>query len=53
VEKDFSFALGVLQICVGALIVASTGGAAASFGSFMIHTGIKDCVDALFRPQLL
>ena len=44
------FALGVLQICIGALIVYSTGGAAAGFGAFMIQSGITDCINAVFRP---
>ena len=48
----FGFIFGALQICAGALIVASTGGAAAGFGSFMIQSGIKDCLNALFRPEV-
>ncbi len=47
------FALGVLQICIGALIIANTGGAAAGFGNFMIKSGIKDCFNALFRPEVI
>lgn len=52
-KRILVFALGVLQICVGALIVVSTSGAAANFGSFMIQSGIKDCVNAIFKPELL
>lgn len=52
-KRILVFALGVLQICIGALIVASTGGAAAGFGAFMIQSGITDCINALFRPEVI
>ena len=51
-KRVLGFVLGVFQICVGALIVASTCGAAAGFGSFMIQDGITDCFKALFSPQV-
>lgn len=46
------FALGVLQVCIGSLIVMASSGAAASFGAFMIQSGIKDCMAALFTPEV-
>jgi len=46
------FCLGVVQICVGSLIVAASGGAAASFGAVMIFEGLSDCYKALFNPEL-
>ncbi len=52
-KRVIVFALGVLQICIGALIVASTAGAAAGFGAFMIQSGITDCINALFRPEVI
>jgi hypothetical protein len=52
-KRVLVFALGVLQICIGALIVASTGGAAAGFGAFMIQSGVTDCINALFRPEVI
>ncbi len=52
-KRVLVFALGVLQICIGALIVASTAGAAAGFGAFMIQSGITDCINALFRPEVI
>lgn len=48
-----AFALGVLQICIGALIISATSGAAAGFGAFMIQSGIWDCINAVFRPEVL
>lgn len=51
-NRILGFVLGALQICIGALIVASTGGSAAGFGCFMIQSGIKDCLNALFRPEV-
>ncbi len=47
------FVLGVFQICIGALIISATSVAAAGFGAFMIQSGFKDCMNALFRPELL
>lgn len=46
------FAIGALQICLGALIVSASAGAAASFGSFMIYSGFQDCMAALFKPEI-
>ena len=47
------FALGVLQICIGAMIIASTSGAALGFGAFMVQSGIKDCINVLFFSEKL
>lgn len=44
------FAIGVLQICLGALVVSASLGAAASFGSHMIYSGFQDCMTAIFKP---
>lgn len=52
-KRALVFALGVFQICVGALIVFATSGAAAGFGKFMIQTGVNDCFNALCKPELL
>lgn len=51
-NRAIVFALGALQICIGALIVYATSGAAATFGGFMIQSGIKDCINA-FRPEVI
>lgn len=51
-KRSFVFALGVLQICIGALIVSATTGA-INFGAFMIQSGIKDCIDSVFRPEVI
>ena len=31
----------------------STGGAAAGFGAFMIQSGINDCLNAVFKPEVI
>jgi hypothetical protein len=49
-KRALVFAIGVLQICLGALIVSASLGAAASFGSYMIYNGFQDCMTAIFRP---
>jgi uncharacterized membrane protein len=49
-KRVLVFALGVLQICLGALIVSASAGAAAPFGAFMIQSGISDCMAAIFSP---
>jgi len=49
-KRALVFCLGVVQICVGSLIVAASGGAAAGFGAHMIYEGLNDCFNAVFRP---
>ena len=51
-NRVFVFALGVLQICIGALIIKYSGGAAASFGKFMIQSGVRDFFAAVFTPDV-
>lgn len=45
------FLLGVVQIVVGSLIVASTAGALTNFGVTMMMEGAKWCFDSIFRPE--
>ena len=51
-KRALIFCLGVLQVCIGALIMGASGGAASSFGMHMIISGTKDCFNALFRPEV-
>lgn len=48
-KRVMVFAIGVLQICLGALIVQYSAGSAASIGSYMMYTGLKDCFNAIFN----
>jgi hypothetical protein len=45
--------LGVIQIVVGSIIVASTAGALTNFGITMMMEGAKWCFDSIFRPEEL
>lgn len=47
------FLLGVAQIIVGSIIVASTAGALTGFGVTMMLEGAKYCFDSIFRPEQL
>ena len=47
------FILGVAQIILGAIIVASTAGALTSFGVTAMMEGAKYCFDSIFRPEQL
>jgi hypothetical protein len=44
------FAIGVLQVCVGALIITYSSGVTAPFGAYMIQCGLKDCMTQYFSP---
>lgn len=44
------FLLGIAQIFIGAIIVASTAGALTNFGVTMMMEGAKYCFDSIFRP---
>lgn len=45
------FALGVMQIAIGSLILNATGGALAGFGCSLIFKGVQFCYDAIFDPN--
>jgi len=47
------FFLGVVQIVVGSIIVASTAGALHGFGVSMMMEGAKWCFDSIFKPERL
>jgi len=47
------FFLGVVQIVVSSIIVASTAGALHGFGVSMMMEGAKWCFDAIFKPERL
>ena len=47
------FLLGVAQFVIGAIIVASTGGALMALGVGMMEEGLKYCYDSIFRPEQL
>ena len=50
-KRLFVFAVGILQICVGAMIIATTAGAAHAFGAHMITQGLRDTLTAIFNPE--
>jgi hypothetical protein len=52
-KRGLVFILGVAQIIIGAVILASTAGALSGFGVSMMIEGVKQCFDAVFRPELL
>jgi hypothetical protein len=52
-KRALVFALGVIQIVVGALIVAYTGGACLGLGLTMIREGCMDVYNSIFRPEVL
>ena len=47
------FLLGVAQFVIGAIIVASTGGALMGFGVTAMAEGLKYCYDSIFEPEQL
>lgn len=51
-KRAIVFGIGVLQVCLGSLIVFASAGLAYGFGSSMIKEGISDCMKALFDPEV-
>lgn len=49
-KRAFVFAIGVLQVCVGALIITYSVGYATPFGAYMVQCGIRDCMMQFFTP---
>lgn len=49
-KRIMIFALGVVQICMGAIILATTAGALTGLGIQAMTQGAKFCFDAIFRP---
>ena len=51
-KRALIFCFGVLQICIGALILSAGSANVAGFGASMITRGVKCCFDALFNPEI-
>jgi hypothetical protein len=52
-KRVLVFALGVIQIVVGALIVAQTAGACLGLGLTMIKQGCMDIYTSIFNPEAI
>ena len=52
-KRALVFCFGVLQICIGALILnAASSVGLANFGASMVTRGVQSCFDALFNPEV-